>query len=214
MEAIVLAGGMGKRLRPLTEGIPKAMVPVNGVPLLEHQLKRLEDVGIKKIILACGYKWQTIKEHFGDKFIYSPEDEPLGTGGAIKNALDKIVDNEFLVVNADDISDVDLKELIKMGPNTTTVARFHSNFGIVRIENEKITKFEEKPLLPYWANIGVHILKKDIDFPEKGSLEADVLPAIAEKGNLKAYKHEGFWMTVNTVKDLEEVEKALKEGKI
>ena len=62
---------MGKRLRPLTKDVPKAMVPVNGVPLLEYQLRRLERYGIKKIVLACGYKWEVIKKEFGDRFVYS-----------------------------------------------------------------------------------------------------------------------------------------------
>jgi len=210
MEAIVLAGGMGKRLRPLTKDVPKAMVPVNGVPLLEYQLRRLERYGIEKIVLACGYKWEVIKKEFGNRFVYSVEKEPLGTAGAVNNALDKIDGNEFLVVNADDITDANLKELIKTGANTTAVARFHSNFGIVEIKGDKIVKFQEKPLLPYWANVGLHVLSKKIKFPAKGSLEYDVLPPIAAKGQLKVYKHQGFWMTVNTVKDLEEVEDAIK----
>jgi NDP-sugar pyrophosphorylase family protein len=210
MEAIILAGGMGKRLRPLTKDIPKAMVPVNGVPLLEYQLRRLEKAGVDRIVLACGYKWQVIRNAFGKRFIYSVEKEPLGTAGAVNNALDKIDGKEFLVVNADDITDANLKELIKMGSNTTAVARFHSNFGIVEIRGNKIIKFQEKPLLPYWANVGLHILNKKIKFPPKGSLEYDVLPGIAAKGKLKVYKHRGFWMTVNTTKDLEEVEDAIK----
>src|SRR3989338_9437618 len=103
MEAIILTGGMGKTLRPLTQDLPKAMVPVNGKPLLQYQLDILTRQGIEKIVLACGYKWEKIKQHYGDKFIYSVEEEPLGTAGAVKNAIERIEGDEFIVLNADDI---------------------------------------------------------------------------------------------------------------
>ena len=79
------------------------------------------------------------------------------------------------------------------------------------IEGEKIVQFREKPMIPYWANVGLHLFNKDVKFPETGSLENDVLPVLAKQGKLKAYKHEGFWHTVNTVKDLEEVEEFIKK---
>ncbi len=210
MEAIILAGGLGKRLRPLTKDLPKAMVPINGKPLLQYQLDMLNKCKIEKIVLSCGYKWEKIKQHYGDKFIYVPEDEPLGTAGGVRNAIEHIDDNEFIVLNADDITDIDIGEFMKMGVNTTAVAHFHSNFGIVDIKDDKIVQFREKPLMPYWANVGLHLLNKKVKFPEKGSLEYDVLPLLAKQGKLKAYKHEGFWHTVNTIKDLEEVEAFIK----
>ena len=211
MEAILLAGGQGKRLRPLTSDLPKAMVPVNGRPLLQYQLDTLNRYGIRKIILSCGYRWETIKKHYGNKFIYAVEDEPLGTAGGVKNALEHVEDEDFLVLNADDITDIDIGTFIKIGSNATAVAHFNSNFGIIDIEGGKIVQFREKPLLPYWANVGLHLLNKDVKFPKMGSLENDVLPLLAKQGNLKAYEHTGFWKTVNTVKDLEEVEAFLKK---
>ncbi len=213
MEAVILAGGMGKRLRPLTKDLPKAMVPVNGKPLLQYQLDILNRHGVQKIVLACGYKWEKIKQHYGGKFIYSVEDAPLGTAGAVKNAIDRIDGDEFIVLNADDITDINVEKFMKTGSNATAVAHFHSNFGIVDIENGKIVQFREKPLMPYWASVGLHLLNKNVKFPEKGSLEQDVLPVLAREGKLKACEHMGFWKTVNTVKDLEEVEIFLKKGK-
>jgi len=205
MEIIILAGGQAKRLRPITDGMPKCMVPINGKPTLQYHLNFLSKYKvIDKIVLACGYKWENIKDHYGNKFIYSVEDEPLGTGGAVRRALDHIEGDEFLALNADDINNVDINELINTGSNATVVCRFKSQFGIVDVENGMIKQFREKPLLPYWANMGMHILNKKIKFPEIGSLEQDVLPKLAASGQLKAFQHTGYWVTINTMKELEE----------
>lgn len=208
MEMIILVGGFGKRLQPLTDDIPKCMVPVNGRPMLDYHLKWLSKYKIDKMVLACGYKWEEIKKHYGQRFVYSVEGEPLGTAGAIKMALDKIDGDEFFVLNADDVTDVNLNEFNKCGSNAIALARFHSNFGIVETSGKHVTSFKEKPLLPYWASTGLYLLNKRIKsrLPDKGSLEKEVFPKI----ELKAFKHNGFWMTVNTTKDLEEFEEAIK----
>ena len=213
MEVIILAGGSGKRLRPLTKDLPKPMVPVNGKPLLQYQFDMLSRYKIEKMVIACGYKWEKIKQFYGSKFIYSVEEEPLGTAGAVRNAIEHIDGQEFIVLNSDDITDIDVGKFMKMGANTTAVAHFHSNFGIVDIKGGKIIHFREKPLMPYWANVGLHLLSKEVKFPQKGSLEQDVLPLLARQGKLKVYKHKGFWHTVNTTKDLEEVEAFLRSKK-
>lgn len=211
MEIIILAGGLAKRLRPISEDMPKCLAPVNGRPLLDYQLEWLKKYSISKVVLACGYMWEKIKGHYGSMFVYSVENEPLGTAGAINFALEHIEGEEFLVLNADDVTNIDLNSFIKSGSNTTALANFHSNFGIVEVEDGKIVQFREKPLLPYWANCGLHLLSRKIKLPKKGSLESDILPRLAEEGQLKAYKHTGFWKTVNTVKDLEEIEVFFRE---
>ena len=211
MDAIILAGGQGKRLRPLTDGIPKCMVPLNGKPMLQYNINLLKKYKIEKIVIACGYMWEKIKHHYGNSLVYSVEDEPLGTAGAVRRALDHVESEEFLIVNADDLSNLDIDKLAKIKSNVTVVCRFHCQFGLVKIADNKIVEFVEKPLLPHWANIGTHILNKRINFPERGSLEADVLPKIAQKGQLKVFKHKGFWVTVNVQKDIEEAEKTLRK---
>ncbi len=214
IEAIILAGGLGKRMRPLTDDIPKCLIIINGRPLLDYQLEHLRKYGVKKIVVACGYKWEKIRHIYGDSLLYSVEKEPLGTGGAIKKALEHIDGHEFFVINADDLSDANLREFLKAGSNATAVARFHSGFGIVEIDNGKIVEFKEKPLLPYWANMGWHLLNKDVKFTDKCSLEYDILPVLAKQGLLKVYKHNGFWRTANTVKELEELEAFFKSKKL
>lgn len=214
MEIIILAGGLGKRLRPLSEDIPKCMVPVNGRPLLDYQLEWISKFDIGKPVIACGYKWENIKSHYGNRLIYSVEDEPLGTAGALRLALEHVDGEDFIVLNADDVTNIGFDDFARMGSNTTAVAHFHSNFGLVEIDDDRIVLFREKPLLPYWANCGLHILSKTLKLPERGSLESDVLPPLAKQGKLKAYLHSGFWKTVNTMKDLEDIEAFFRERKI
>ena len=209
-EVIILAGGKGKRLRPLTDNIPKCLVPVNNKPLLEYQIEYLKGWGIKKIILACGYLWEKIKEKYGNEFIYSVEKEPLGTGGAIKKALEHIDGDEFFVINCDEYCDVNLEEVEKMGSNTIVLSRFNCRFGLVDTKGDKVIGFRQKPVLPYWANLGLYLLNKNIPLPDKGAIETETFPALASEGKLKAYKHKGIWFTVNTIKDLEKLEKFLK----
>src|SRR3989338_170464 len=212
MDIIILAGGQAKRLRPMTDGMAKCMVQINGKPMLQYHLEFLKKYkAVNKVVVACGYRWESIKQHYGDELVYSVENEPLGTAGAVKLALEHVDGDEFLCLNSDDINNVNIDELIKMGSNTTVVCRFHSQFGIVDLDDCLIKKFEEKPLLPYWANSGMHLLNKNIDFPEKGSLEHDVLPKLALQGKLKAFKHTGHWVTINTMKELEEAGEVLKK---
>ncbi|MBI2075670.1 MAG: nucleotidyltransferase [Candidatus Aenigmarchaeota archaeon] len=164
------------------------------------------------MVLACGYKWEEIKKHYGSRFVYSVEEEPLGTGGAIKQALDNIEGEEFFVINTDDINDANLNELKSVGSNAIALSRFRSNFGIVEVAGNNVVKFEQKPLLPYWASMGLYILNKSVKpkLPDKGAIETETFPKI----KLKAYKHNGYWITINTVKDLEDLEEAIKKGEV
>ena len=207
-EAIILAGGFGKRLRPLTNDVPKPMVKINNRPMLDYHIQWLHEYGIKKIIIACSYKWEKIKEHYGDRLIYSVEESPLGTGGAVKKALEHIDDDSFIVVNSDDINDVDINKLSDVGPNVICVSKFRSPFGIVDIDKDNnVVGFRQKPILPHYVSIGVYLLSRNLKFPDIGSLEDDVFPNI----KLKAYKHDGMWVTINTMKQLEEAEQFFNE---
>ena len=104
---------------------------------------------------------------------------------------------------------MDISKLGKVGSNTIVLSRFHSPFGIVETEDSFVKKFVEKPLLPHWAYCGVALLNKDIELPDMGSLEKDAY----EKIKLKCYKHDGYWVTINSEKDIEEAEKILREIK-
>lgn len=213
MELIILAGGQGKRLRPLTNDIPKCMVPVNGQPMLQYHLNWLKHYNIEKVIVACGYKWEKIKDHYGGKLLYSVESEPLGTGGAIKLAMEHIEGEQFFVLNSDDLNNTNLHELWKYGANSVVISHFRSQFGIVETEGHLIKEFKQKPLLPYFANIGLYLLSSNLKFPNVGAIETELLPQLAARGELKAFHHNGYWITINTVKELEEAEHEFRQMK-
>ncbi len=203
MDAIILAGGQGKRLRPLTDGIPKCMAPLNGKPMIQYHIDWLKKHNIEKIIVACGFKWEKIKHHYGNSLVYSVEGVPLGTGGAIRKALEHVGGKEFIVANCDDINNVDIKKLQKLGSNAICLSKLPSPFGVVEVKNGYVTRFRQKPLLPHWVNMGVYILNRDIKLPKIGAIEDETFTKI----RLKAYEHDGFWFTINTMKDLEDAEK-------
>ena len=117
MQAVILAGGRGERLRPITDTVPKSMLPVKGKPFLEHQLLLLKKAGISEILLLTGHLSSVIESHFRDgsrlklNIEYSVESHPLGTGGAIKNAA-KLIQNDFLLLNGDTITHLDYKAMM------------------------------------------------------------------------------------------------------
>jgi len=206
MDAIILAGGQGKRLRPLTDDMPKCMAPINGKPMLQYHIDWLKRFKVEKIVVACGYKWEKIRHHYKNSLVYSVEEEPLGTGGAIRKAVEYIEGQEFIVVNCDDINNVDINKLQKLGSNSICLSKLPSPFGVVEVEDGHIVRFRQKPVLPHWVNIGVYILNKDIKLPKIGAIEDETFPKI----KLKAYFHDGFWITINTMKDLEEAGQKIK----
>lgn len=119
MEAVILVGGLGTRLRPVVSDIPKAMAPVNGRPFLEYQLAYLKNNGINRVILAVGYKKDSIISHFGNEFFqmkiaYAKEEKPLGTGGAILNALPLVREQQFFILNGDTMFEISLNKLQKV----------------------------------------------------------------------------------------------------
>jgi len=210
MDAIILAGGKGTRLGG---DIPKVMVKLKGKPIIGYQLDYLLKSGrIDNIILSLGYKASQVidfvKENYsGKNIIFSVEDEPLGTGGAIKKALHKASSEYVLVLNGDDITDIDIGKLQKYNENTICVAHPRLIFGLV-IEKDGYAIFDEKPELDDWVSCGWYLLhRKEMlkVLPDKGSIEHEVFPRF----KIKVFKHNGFWKTVNTQKDITEFEESV-----
>ncbi|MEM2024679.1 MAG: nucleotidyltransferase family protein [Desulfurococcaceae archaeon] len=228
MLAAILAGGFGKRLRPYTDEVPKPMIQVSGKPLLEWQIMWLKKHGFEEVILLVGYKKEKIIEYFGSgnrfgsKIIYVVEDEPLGTGGAIKNAEHVLSRQDvFLVINGDILTNIDplllLKKLESSKSYLGAIATIPlpSPYGILELNNDAVKGFIEKPLIKdYWINAGVYALKREAlkYFPEKGDLEKTAFPAMARDKVLSAVMYDNvFWRAVDTHKDLEEVCKYVQE---
>lgn len=222
LKAIILAGGRGKRLRPITDYVPKPLVPIKNIPIIEWQIKYLKKFGIDEIIICTGYKQEIIEHHLnikkiGIKIKFSVEKSPLGTGGAIKKAGRLINEKSFFVINGDTITNIDLKELAKK-QNSIASIELRTNFGILETNDGKITKFrEKKEVVDVWMNAGIYHLKKEIlkDLPEKGDIEKTVFPNYAKKGKLSIVKFKNVkWYSVDSFKDMEEcsleIEKIIK----
>ncbi|EAK5688907.1 nucleotidyltransferase family protein [Campylobacter coli] len=184
MQAIILCGGLGTRLKSIIKDIPKPMAPINDKPFLEFIFEYLKKQGIKEVILAVSYKYEVMQEYFKDEFLgikikYSIEKEPLGTGGAIKEAL-KFIKNEAYVLNGDTFFDIDLSKL-KLNRSKICLALKQMNdfdrYGTVNVDGlGLVISFEEKVFKKQGLiNGGIYLLDKDIfkDFAlqEKFSFE-------------------------------------------
>jgi NDP-sugar pyrophosphorylase family protein len=213
VKAIILAGGRGKRLRPITDYVPKPLVPLNNIPIIEWQIKYLKNFGINEIIICTGYKAEmiqhflSIKDDFGMKIKFSIEKTPLGTGGAIKQAGKLIKDKSFIVINGDTITNIDLKKLLKK-PNAIAAIELRTKFGIMETKEDKVTRFKEKKEISnVWMNAGIYHLQKEIlnDLPKKGDIEKTVFPDYAKKGLLNTIKFRNSnWYSIDSFKDIEE----------
>ena len=222
MKAIILAGGRGKRLRPITDYVPKPLVPIKNIPIKEWQLKYLKKFGINEVIICTGYKQNMFENYLDSKKIgikirYSIEKSPLGTGGAIKKASKMIKDKSFFVINGDTITNIDLKKLSKI-ENSIAAVELRTRFGILETKDDKITKFKEKKeISDLWMNVGIYYLQKNIfkDLPIKGDIEKTLFPDYAKKGKLHIVKFKNVqWYSIDSFKDMEEcslkVEKIIK----
>ena len=212
MKAIILAGGRGKRLRPITDYVPKPLIPIKNIPIIEWQIKYLKKFNISEVIICSGYKTKMIENYInnkklGIKITFSIEDKPLGTGGAIKKAGKKIKDKSFLVINGDTITNIDLKKLIKK-ENSIASIQLKTKFGILQTDKDKIIKFDEKKEInDIWMNAGIYHLKKETlkELPVIGDIEKTLFPDYAKKEKLSTIKFTNSkWYSIDSFKDVEE----------
>lgn len=223
MQAIILAGGLGSRLKPITDYVPKPLIPINNIPLIEYQIRQLRKFKINQFVICTGYKTDQIqnylkhKNNFDSKIQYSIEKTPLGTGGAIKKAAKMIKDKSFLVLNGDIISTIDVRKLYSH-KNAIALIELRTKFGTVDLEDSKITRFQEKkPLTNIWMNAGIYHLSKDIIpfLPSKGAIEETAFRRFAKDGKLTGIRFkDAFWHSIDSHKDLDDCSKALKGRKL
>ncbi len=229
MKAAIIAGGLARRLRPITEAIPKVLVEVAGKPIIEWQIGWLKKQGVDTIVILAGYLHEKIIEFLGSgskygiKVVYVIEDEPRGTGGALKNAESILKDDIFIAMNGDIITNIPARQLTtKLRDDSNAIGAMalvplKSPYGIVKM-NERgfIKEFMEKPILKeYLINAGVYAMKPEIFkyVPEKGDLEKTTFPQLAEKGLLKGVVYDDvYWRSIDTVKDIEEASKEIRSG--
>ena len=222
MKAVILAGGRGKRLKQITDYVPKSLIPLNNIPIIEWQIRYLKKFGIKEIIICTGYKTEQIenylhvKNNFGVKIWFSKEKVPLGTGGAIKQATRLINEKSFIVLNGDVITNINIKKLIEK-LNSIAAIPLKTKYGILGINEHKVTKFsEKKEISNLWMNAGIYHLSKNLtkDLPKKGDIEKTTFPDYARKGKLTHVKFRNtFWHSIDSFKDIEECISEIKSKK-
>lgn len=223
-QAVVMVGGKGTRLLPLTETRPKIILPVADRPCLWYLLRSLAMGGIKEVILACGYKSELMRRTIGDgsdlglSIEYSYEDEPLGTGGAMKLVEDRL-DDTFVAANGDVFVSIDVSGEIEIHQRTgaavsiaLTPVENPCEFGIARVDDEmRITEFKEKPkpeeVFSNLINAGVYVLQKDVlaDVPKNTfyDFSKDLVPRLMSEGRrIQGYQVDGIWMDVGRPRDL------------
>lgn len=217
MQVVVLAGGVGSRLRPWTNEVPKPLLPMLDATLLERVVEGVPEGLVDEVVVAGGYKVDQIKEYFRNADVdfdvrIVPEDKPLGTGGALGNCRD-IVSGRFACFNGDIVSSLNVGEMLQQHSNMDvkgTLALWEvedpTRFGIVGLdEGRKVTQFKEKPkpeeVFSNLINAGSYLLEEevfDIMPREKHSLERDVFPVLAQEGSLAGFPFEGYFIDAGT----------------
>jgi mannose-1-phosphate guanylyltransferase len=221
IKAVILVGGPGTRLQPLTDSMPKSLVPVLNKPFIEHTFAYLKYYGVEDIILTLSYLPETIMDYFGDgsragvNLSYYIEKEPLGTAGAVKNAEERL-DNTFVVLNGDIFSDINLADVVayhRMNSAVTTISLKWvddpSAFGVVETDDTgRVRRFIEKPptdeATTNWINAGIYVLEPDVlKYVPTGThymVERGLFPYLVESSErVFGYPFKGYWMDTGTL---------------
>lgn len=226
MRALILAGGFGKRLMPMTKTIPKALVKVGGKPIIYWQIKWLTSFGINDFVILGGYKADKLVQYiksigYSDSFEFSIENTPLGSAGALRNARNLLQDDEkFLVINGDNITNIDVNKL-RLPDKTLcciSLIPYRSRSGLARIQKNLVVSFEEKPLIKdYWNNAGITLVSRELlkILPAEGSLEYEVFPSLVKKRKLACTTFSNnYFRAVDTFKDYEDIDGDLKSKRV
>jgi NDP-sugar pyrophosphorylase family protein len=219
MEAIILAGGKAERLGDAAGGRPKSLVPIAGRPLVAYQIGRLRHAGVGRVIISCAAGQEELftgeLAGLGVEIAAAGEPERLGRGGGIRFAAQqRREEGDIYALNGDELLDVDLAGLRARhretgAAATIAVAQPLSAFGVVDLDDGDVVKgFREAGRVPFWVNCGVYVLGPEAlsRFPEKGDHESTTFPELAAEGALRAFRHDGLWLTVNTPKELRRAE--------
>lgn len=218
MEAVILAGGMGTRLRSVIKDIPKPMAPVNGKPFMLFVLQWVKRYPVEKIILSLGFKPDNVRNYFGDSFSgipveYAVEEQPLGTGGAVKYAVRFTKADDILVINGDTFFPVDLKKFYdfhKNNANSFSVAlkrmKDFDRYGTVECLGETIVSFREKKFCSEGLiNGGIYLINRKYlerqDLPDTFSIEKDLMEKEAGTGLLKALIFDDIFIDIGIPED-------------
>ena len=216
---VLMVGGLGTRLRPLTENTPKPMLKVGGKPILETIVKRFVDDGFTNITMCLGYKSNVIQDYFRDggsfgaNIDYIVEEERMGTAGAL-TLLEKRLDNPFFVMNGDLLTDINFEKMldfhVEHNSKATMCVREYDievPYGVVNVANENITSIIEKPIHSFFVNSGIYLLEPDcIDLiPDNKFYDMPTLfeELIAAKEKIISFPLQEYWLDIGRVADYE-----------
>ncbi len=198
-----------------TGGRPKALVDVAGKPLIAYQIGRLANAGVGRVIVSCAAgQGEVFRDELGElevEIVCAEEPERLGRGGGIKFAAqERSESGDVFAMNGDELVDVGFEAVLTRhretgAAATVSVARPASPFGVVELDDDDVVSgFSEGGRIPYWVNCGVYVLSQEAieRFPDRGDHESTAFPELAAEGRLRAFRHEGLWLTVNTPKEL------------
>ncbi|MBI3052410.1 NTP transferase domain-containing protein [Candidatus Woesearchaeota archaeon] len=225
MKTVILCGGEGTRLREYTESIPKPLVEVGGKPILWHIMKAYAHYGFDDFVLCLGYKGEKIREYFeknnseGWKITYADTGEKASKAERLMQIERHIDSKLFFTAYGDDVSDIDINGLLEFHEEngktvTLTAVNPESQFGVLSLHGDLVAGFIEKPKLDTWINGGFFVMDRKIfSHLQKGKeLEDDTLKELAAKGEVAAYRHNGFWKCMNVFKDVVELNQLWEKG--
>lgn len=228
VQAVIMAGGKGTRLRPLTNDTPKPMLTVGNRPLLEHLVNQIRDSGISKVNITTHYHREKIQAHFGDgesfniDIDYVSEEEPLGTAGALR--LLKERQENILVINGDILTNVNFRAMVEfhqdhragatMGVTTCEVP---VPFGVIETDGDKVTGITEKPVYRYFVNAGIYVLNPEVIeiIPEAGATDMTDLIELLIEQNIKVvpFPITEYWLDVGRIEDFDRAQEDLSSGR-
>jgi len=225
-ECIILVGGQGTRLRSVVSDIPKPMADINGKPFLEYLIYFLHTQGCNHVVLSVGYKHEIIIDYFGGRYFgmkldYAIENEPLGTGGGIKNSLDFISQDDFFLLNGDSFFNVDLDALAnfyfyKKSVITLSVKEVQQTdrYGTLELEHDRVIRFNEKQKVEKAIiNGGVYVVSKSVfnddQFKTKFSFEKDILEKKTDDIPIYALSFGGYFIDIGIPEDYKKAQTEL-----
>jgi NDP-mannose synthase len=228
MRAVILAGGLGSRLKPFTVVIPKPLVPVGDRPIIDILIRQLQAQGFRRITISVGYLAALIRAYCGDgerwgvRIDYVEEEEPLGTAGFLA-LIDDLAEDRLLVVNGDSLTDLDMGEVYRLhnpssGATICTSRRtVNIEFGVVESDaDRRLSEYIEKPQLDYEVSMGINVLstwtiKRFVPLPRRMDMP-DLMRAIVEAGErVDVRRSDAYWLDMGRLSDLERAVTAFTE---
>jgi len=228
LDAVLMAGGKGKRLYPLTESIPKPLLKIGDRPILEHNIDRLKNFGIENVFISINYLGEQVVEHFGDgtrkgiSISYIKENKPLGTVGSIKLAEKDFTQDTILIMNSDLLTNIDFAEFydtfISSGADMAVAATsYHVDipYAVLEVEeNNIIQSLKEKPRYTYYSNAGIYLVKKSVlsFIPGDKTFDStDLMEKLIKEGKkLITYPILGYWLDIGKLEDYKKAQEDIK----